>query len=97
MSQQQRARLTLPWSDTAWPPLSASEPAVLWEPLRQLTLAVSDADQNGPAVTRWSLRFCGSYYQTRGGMEGSGNSRGEEAIHKLSLEIWNKTNPDRFI
>lgn len=70
MSQQQRARLTLPWSDTAWPPLSASEPAVLWEPLRQLTLAVSDADQNGPAVTRWSLRFCGSYYQTRGGMEG---------------------------
>ena len=61
MSQQQQARLTLRWSDTAWPPLSASEPAVLWEPLRQLTLAVSDADQSGPVVTRWSLRFCGSY------------------------------------
>lgn len=42
-------------SRTAWPPLSAAEPAVLWESLCQLTLAVSDIDQNEPVVTRWSL------------------------------------------
>lgn len=44
-------------SDAAWPPLSAAEPAVLWELLCQLTLAVSDTDQDKPVVTRWSLRL----------------------------------------
>lgn len=81
-------------SDTAWPQLSAEEPAVLWELLCQLALEMSDPDQNEAAAARWPFWLDGIYRPTVGlkEVDRREEDRMEEEAIWISLEISSKAN-----